>query len=623
MRNNKTLGFILNSILNLLIVIFTIFLLFSIYTTFQVKVLKNDYANFFGYSLFEIQTGSMHGTLEVGDWIVVKNTNDYKIGDIVTFKQNGNFITHRIVESYNETFVTKGDANNAKDEAIDKSQIVGKVTKEFKGVGILRKTIFNPFVIIALLITIYLFNKTFKKELNDTKKLLESAIEKESKTVKSVKIETPELKEKEKEEIKIVKDMVEKEKLSETAVFRYISVEKPDVETKPEVQPKKTEEELSKTSFFRIIKVNSDDVKESTKVKPKREKTVKAEVIEKKEEVKSIDEVLLTRFKSKKSINIVDKYFFVKKVEIDELLNDLLKDEKKYIQSSTFRKKFVDFYINEKYYSTDKERKNFKKSLIKFKDELIKDNVRNENKTKAIEAYYNAINIISDIEDGNELKENNDSIQKIIEVSNNYMNELVEQFSSSTFELITSKITGQKNMYGAYLTHNLSFSKVYSDYIVDKTYNEGIVNEDKLSVLLNLILVKIVKNLMDKEYNNKYIFYIPPTLYEKDKKLDKTLTLINDEYSLNHIYVLSSLSNMLNNKDDFTRLRKKGYLFALNFDKSMKLKGVDTGYIEMCDLYFVDSSLQTTDIYESIPSSIISAIIKDNINKKTGNTGGK
>ena len=80
---------------------------------------------------------------------------------------------------------------------------------------------------------------------------------------------------------------------------------------------------------------------------------------------------------------------------------------------------------------------------------------------------------------------------------------------------------------------------------------------------------------------------------------------------------------MLSNKDDFTRLRKKGYLFALNFDKSMKLKGVDTGYIEMCDLYFVDSSLQTTDIYESIPSSIISAIIKDNINKKTGNTGGK
>ena len=106
MKKNITMGFVLNCLLNLLIVIFTIFLLVSIYTTFQVKILKNEYANFFGYSLFEIQTGSMHGTLEVGDWIVVKNSQDYKIGDIVTYKSKGNFITHRIVESYNETILT-------------------------------------------------------------------------------------------------------------------------------------------------------------------------------------------------------------------------------------------------------------------------------------------------------------------------------------------------------------------------------------------------------------------------------------------------------------------------------------------------------------------------------------
>ena len=264
MKKNKLVGKIIDCILNILIVLFAIFLLISMYTAVQVRILKNEYANFFGYSLFEIQTGSMHGTLEVGDWIVVKNSQDYKIGDIVTYKSKGNFITHRIVESYNETFVTKGDANNTKDEAIDKSQIVGKVTKAYLGFGILRKTIFNPFVIIALLVTFYLFNKTFKTELKDSKET--SKNNKKEETIKSVKVETPELKQKEKDEIKIAKEIVEQEKLSETATLRYISVDKP-LDKELNIPEKKTEEELSKTSFFRIISVNTKDVKESKKVK--------------------------------------------------------------------------------------------------------------------------------------------------------------------------------------------------------------------------------------------------------------------------------------------------------------------------------------------------------------------
>ena len=214
-------------------------------------------------------------------------------------------------------------------------------------------------------------------------------------------------------------------------------------------------------------------------------------------------------------------------------------------------------------------------------------------------------------------------IEEIINISNNYINGLVEKLDSPAFELKTNKIIGQKNMYGVYLNHNLNFSKVYSNYIVDKTYNEGIINEDKLAVLINLILVNVVKNLINGEFKNRYILYIPSTLYQKDKKLDKILSKINDKYSNNHIYILSTLSNMLNNKDDFIRLRKKGYLFALSFDKTIKLKGDDVGYIEMCDLFFIDTHLQTPDLYESIPSSITNSLIKDNINKKTGNTGGE
>ena len=49
--------------------IFGIILLVSIYNNVQIKILGNKYSSFFGYSTFEVQTGSMADTINPGDWI--------------------------------------------------------------------------------------------------------------------------------------------------------------------------------------------------------------------------------------------------------------------------------------------------------------------------------------------------------------------------------------------------------------------------------------------------------------------------------------------------------------------------------------------------------------------------
>ena len=160
--NNRLVSKIIDCVLNILIVLFAIFLMISMYTFFQTKILKNEYSNFFGFSLFEVQTGSMKKSINPGDWIITKSSSDVEVGDVVTYRSNGEFITHRVIEKYKGTYVTKGDANSSKDEPIDQSQIVGKVVKTLPGFGIFRKTIFNPFVLVTLIITLYLFNLTFK-----------------------------------------------------------------------------------------------------------------------------------------------------------------------------------------------------------------------------------------------------------------------------------------------------------------------------------------------------------------------------------------------------------------------------------------------------------------------------
>ena len=162
----KILEKVINIVLDVFIFLFGIILIITIYNNIQIKILKNSYSSFFGYSVFGVQTGSMEEEINAGDWIIVKNSNKFKLNDKVTYYKDGDFITHRIVEVYNGTYVTKGDANNTKDEPINEDQIVGKVVKILPNFTAIKKVLFNPFVVLAIIVTLYLINILFKKDKN-------------------------------------------------------------------------------------------------------------------------------------------------------------------------------------------------------------------------------------------------------------------------------------------------------------------------------------------------------------------------------------------------------------------------------------------------------------------------
>src|SRR5690554_5235487 len=123
MKMEKTRGEVLiNRGLNILIILFSMVFLVSLYTGIQTRVLGHKYNNFFGYAVFEVETGSMKGTINIGDWVFVKINDDVKVNDIVTYEQDGEYITHRIVGASSDRYITKGDANNRRDEAIKASQ---------------------------------------------------------------------------------------------------------------------------------------------------------------------------------------------------------------------------------------------------------------------------------------------------------------------------------------------------------------------------------------------------------------------------------------------------------------------------------------------------------------------
>ena len=82
----KKLEKIVQIIVNVFLVFSLVVIVFCIAGFMQLKVLKKPYVDIFGYTLFSVATGSMQPTLNINDIIIVKITDDVKVGDIITFK---------------------------------------------------------------------------------------------------------------------------------------------------------------------------------------------------------------------------------------------------------------------------------------------------------------------------------------------------------------------------------------------------------------------------------------------------------------------------------------------------------------------------------------------------------
>ena len=143
-----------------------------IYTFIATDIMKKDYVNVFGYTYFVVKTGSMSGTLEVNDIIIVKIDDNPKLHDIITYiNDDGNIITHRLVRIAGDKLIAQGDVNNAEDDPITKENMIGVV-----------KLAISPSFLLKLLAT-FLILFIFLALIN-FESIIEKFILKENKRVK-------------------------------------------------------------------------------------------------------------------------------------------------------------------------------------------------------------------------------------------------------------------------------------------------------------------------------------------------------------------------------------------------------------------------------------------------------
>lgn len=116
----------------------------------------------FGIKMYTVISESMSPRIKVNDIVLVKTGYDvdsYKKGNIISFKRNGEVITHRIEKitssGMKPAFVTKGDNNEITDEElVEYDNVIGKVILIMPKLGafvaILKNKFFFTLILLAL-----------------------------------------------------------------------------------------------------------------------------------------------------------------------------------------------------------------------------------------------------------------------------------------------------------------------------------------------------------------------------------------------------------------------------------------------------------------------------------------
>lgn len=155
-------------------------LIYNVTLIFKSIINPNKTPDFFGYKTYVIVSGSMEPNLKIGDIVVVKkvNENELNVGDIISFRQGQNVVTHRISQikyEYGEKiYITRGDNNNTEDNgSIDYSYIEGKVVNNIKKAG--KVVIFFQgklsIIIIVLFFYMYLSQNTKINKRKENRKV--------------------------------------------------------------------------------------------------------------------------------------------------------------------------------------------------------------------------------------------------------------------------------------------------------------------------------------------------------------------------------------------------------------------------------------------------------------------
>lgn len=283
-------------------------------------------------------------------------------------------------------------------------------------------------------------------------------------------------------------------------------------------------------------------------------------------------------------MNNIDKYIKFIKDYLTEYFKLIVKDKYKKIVYNEMLNTYIDIRYFNKY---DKKYKQIEKNIEYYIQENLRTLIEEDNKLvkNVNELYYffwyllyldntleydNLDKLIDKIIiDRKEKLDLNDDITKelksLVKESEKKKNNFFNEYLSDTFNL-ELKSTNIKNVYNVLLSYNIKFPKIYSSYSINRVFKSDIISEDMCFIEYNMISKIVLDNIINKEYNKKYLVDFPFIITSKKEKTNRLLNIITNDLIRENVIIKVTYEYYTKYKSFISDLIKDGVKFAVIID---------------------------------------------------------
>ena len=299
------------------------------------------------------------------------------------------------------------------------------------------------------------------------------------------------------------------------------------------------------------------------------------------------------------TINLANKYIEITKKEVIEYLKLVFgnKFSKKYYD--IYMKKYIDIrYYNFYDYDTSKTiRKKILDNLKETAEELCIDNIEDRDIIDQMCVFFYYILYFDNVVHPKDMKKTIEKIarlrkrifdkedenfeQELYRIVKEYKikkEKMLEKVNSEEFLLKLANYPKKLNIYRVNLKYKIKFPLVYSEFAINKAFNVGLINEDKLLIEYYLITKKVLEDVLRQNFTRQYVLEFSDKLLNKPNKLKNLLNIIDNTAIKDKISLKIKHELFIANKEKIYELIRDGFKITIILDNSFQAnyKTIDT-----------------------------------------------
>ena len=146
----------------------------------------------------------------------------------------------------------------------------------------------------------------------------------------------------------------------------------------------------------------------------------------------------------------------------------------------------------------------------------------------------------------------------------------LENFEDDKFVLEMQNSKENEKIYYVTLLNNIKVSENYSQSAKNKAFNSRIVAEDKIKVEYIFLNIVSIKDILSGNFEDIYISTFESSLFKKEKKLESTLKLIDNQALKEKINININYEEYVTYNKKIKELIGQGYQFCITLDNTFK-----------------------------------------------------